>query len=76
MAQENPIVVEVVRQPEPTPQISYGSVLLSAVNLVGVILIGALLVGVLVGVIVIWRKKQGEKRQPVAEPTHVRLRIQ
>jgi hypothetical protein len=74
--QQDPIVVEVGRQPEPTPEISYGSVLLSAVNLVGVILVAALLVGALVGGVIIWRKKRGEARNGGSgEPTHVRLRI-
>lgn len=77
MAQDNPIVVEVVKQPEITPEISYGSVLLSAVNLVGVLLGGALLIGALIGGVIIWRKKRREARgSQSAEPSHVRLRIQ
>lgn len=77
MAQQNPIVVEVTKQPDPTPEISYGSVLLSAVNLVGVILGGALLMGAIVGAVIIWRKKRAEaKGTSLAEPSHVRLRIQ
>ena len=75
--QPGAIVVEVVKQPPPTPEISYGSVLLSAVNLVGLILVAALLMGALVGGIIIWRRKRDEARnQQVGEPTHVRLRIQ
>jgi hypothetical protein len=46
LLQKAPIVVEVVKQPPATPSISYGSVLLSAVALVGVILLASLLVGV------------------------------
>jgi uncharacterized Tic20 family protein len=77
MAQQNPIVIEVVEQPVATPEISYGSVLLSAVNLIGVILGAALLMGALVGGLIIWRKKRGERRNTSSgEPTHVRLRIQ
>ena len=34
---QNPIVVEVGGQPPVTPEISYGSVLLSAVQLVGLV---------------------------------------
>ena len=71
-----PIVVEVTRQPPVTPEISYGSVLLSAVNLVGVVLIAALLVGGLVGGVIIWRKKRDDARRNGADgPSHVRLRI-
>jgi len=77
MPQQNPIVVEVVQQPTPTPEISYGGVLLSAMNLVGVILAGALLMGALVGGVIIWRKKRLEARGGrISEPSHVRLRIQ
>jgi|CXWL01.1.fsa_nt_gi uncharacterized iron-regulated membrane protein len=77
MPQQNPIVVEVVEQPAPTPEISYGGVLLSAINLVGVILGAALLVGAIVGGVIIWRKKRREKHDAgQAEPSHVRLRIQ
>jgi len=77
MSQQNPIVVEVIEQPAATPEISYGGVLLSAMNLVGVILGGALLMGALVGGIIIWRKKRADKNDPrPSEPTHVRLRIQ
>lgn len=76
LQQQGPIVVEVTQQPAATPEISYGSVLLSAVNLVGVILAAAILVGALVGGVIIWRKKRGEAKRPVGEPTHVRLRIQ
>jgi hypothetical protein len=77
MAQQNPIVVEVVEQPVATPEISYGSVLVSAVNLIGVILGAALLMGAIVGGVIIWRKKRQERRGSTTnEPTHVRLRIQ
>ncbi len=77
MPQQNPIVVEVIEQPTATPEISYGSVLASAVNLIGVILGLALLTGALIGAVIIWRKKRGEARgTQTAEPTHVRLRIQ
>ncbi len=74
--QSNPIVVEVAEQPALTPEISYGSVLLSAVNLVGLILGLALLMGALVGGVIIWRKRQAERRSAGPdEPSHVRLRI-
>ena len=37
--QQQPIVIETTQQPKPTPEISYGGMLLSAVGLVGVILL-------------------------------------
>ena len=75
LLQKAPIVVEVVKQPPATPSISYGSVLLSAVALVGVILLASLLVGVLVGGIFIYLKKRFNLWAPPTDPGHARLRI-
>ena len=74
MLQPNPIVIEVIKQPPPTPEISYGGILASAVGLVGVIVLAALLVGLAIGGVIIWFKK---RNPPVnaSEPSHVRLRI-
>ena len=58
MLQQNPIVVEVVKQPPITPEISYGGVLLSALGVVGVILLAGVIVGVIVGGIIVWRRKR------------------
>lgn len=76
MPQQDPIVVEVTRQPEPTPEISYGSVLLSAMNLVGVILAGALIMGAIVGGVIILRKRRLEAANSISsEPSHTRLKL-
>ena len=72
--QQNPIVVEVINQPPVTPEISYGSVLASAIGLVGVILLLAVVVGSIVGAAIIWFKKRYPGANP-SDPTHVRLRI-
>ena len=71
---QEPIVVEVVKQPPITPEISYGSVLLSAVGVVGILFFGGILVGVLVGAAIIWRKKKHEATDPV-DHTHIKLRL-
>lgn len=71
---QNPIVVEVVKQPPITPEISYGSVLLSAVGVVGVVLLAGIIVGLLIGGAVIWRKKRREAIDPV-DHSHVKLRL-
>ena len=75
LLQHAPIVVDVVKQPPVTPEISYGSVLLSAVVLVGVILLASLLVGVAVGGIFIYLKKRFNLWAPPTDPGHARLRI-
>ena len=70
----NPIVVEVVKQPPITPEISYGSVLLSALGVVGVLLLGGIIVGIIVGGTIIWRKRRREATEPVNH-SHVTLHI-
>jgi hypothetical protein len=75
LLQKAPIVVDVIKQPPVTPEISYGSVLLSAVVLVGVILGASLVVGVLVGGVFIFLKKRYNLWAPPTDPGHQRLRI-
>ena len=70
----NPIVVEVIKQPPITPEISYGSVLLSAVGVIGVVLVAGILVGLAIGAIVIWRKRRHEATDPV-DHSHVSLHL-
>jgi hypothetical protein len=74
MLQDNPIVVEVVRQPPITPEISYGSVLLSAVQVVGVILAAGAIAGLIAGAVIIYLKRRREADQPPGT-SHIRLRI-
>ncbi len=71
---QGPIVVDVFKQPPVTPEISYGSVLLSAVGVIGVVFIGGILVGMCIGGAVIWRKRRREAIDPV-EHSHVTLRL-
>ncbi len=72
--QQNPIVVEVIRQPPITPEISYGSVLASAIGLVGVISLAAITVGLVIGGGIVWFKKRHPSASP-SESTHVKLGI-
>ena len=74
MLQQNPIVVEVVKQPPITPEISYGSVLLSAVGVIGVLLLAGIVMGLIVGGTIIWRKRRHEATDPV-DHSHVKLHI-
>ena len=72
--QSDPIVVEVVKQPPITPEISYGSVLLSAVGVIGILFFGGILVGVLLGCAIVWRKRKHEATDPV-DHSHIKLRL-
>jgi hypothetical protein len=75
LAQHAPVIVDVVKQPSPTPSISYGGILLSAVGLVGAILLSAAVVGVLVGGLFILAKKLFNWGAPPTDPGHARLRL-
>lgn len=55
-----PIVVDVVKQPPVTEEITMGDVVLGAVGLTGVIMLCALLVGIVAGGIFIWMKRRQE----------------
>jgi hypothetical protein len=57
---QSPIVITVDPQPPPTPPVSYGGMLLSALGLVGVIVVSAFIVGAIIGAVIIWRKKRQE----------------
>ena len=71
---QNPILVEVVKQPPITPEISYGSVLLSALGVVGVLVLCGIIVGMIVGGTIIWRKRRREATESV-DHSHVTLHI-
>ena len=74
MLQQNPIVVDVVRQPPVAPEITMGDVVIAAVGLTGVIMILALVAGLLVGGAFIWLKRRGDAVAPPTDPGHARLR--
>jgi hypothetical protein len=74
LLQQQPIVVNVDPQPAPTPPVSYGGMLLSALGLVGVIIAAAFIVGGLIGAVIIWRKRRQDADAPPPEPGHQRLR--
>ena len=75
MLQSQPIVVDVVKQPPITPEITMADVVVSAVGLTGVIMILALIVGLTVGAVFIWRKRREDAAAPPTDPGHARLRM-
>ena len=72
---QEPIVIDVVRQPPVTPAITYADVILGAVGIAGVIMILAALAGLLVGGLIIYFKKRAEANSAPHETGHARLRI-
>jgi hypothetical protein len=74
LLQQNPIIVETVRQPPVTPEISYGSVLFSAVGVIGVVLLAGIITGLIVGGMIVWRKRKREATEPV-DHSHVTLHL-
>ena len=74
MLQSQPIVVDVIKQPPITPEITMADVVVSAVGLTGVIMILALIVGLTVGAVFIWRKRREDAVAPPTDPGHARLR--
>lgn len=75
MVQSQPIVVDVVKQPPITPEITMADVVVSAVGLTGVIMILALLAGLIVGAVFIWFKRRQDAVAPPTDPGHAKLRL-
>jgi hypothetical protein len=73
--QQAPIVVDVVKQPPLTEEITMADVIVSAFGLTGVIMLSALLAGVIVGAIFIWIKRVRDAAAPPTDPGHSQLRI-
>ena len=75
MLLQEPIVVDVIKQPPITQEITMGDVVLGAVGLTGVIMLLALLAGLLVGGLIIWVKRRADAEKPPTDPGHATLRI-
>jgi hypothetical protein len=70
----NPIIVETIRQPPITREITMGDVVLGSVGFVGVVMIAAAIAGLLVGLVVVLRKRARDKAAGPTDPGHARLR--
>jgi hypothetical protein len=73
---QNPIVVDVAKQPAITPEITYPQVIVGAVGVAGLIMVVAALAGLVTGAVIIYFKKRAEAAAtgPI-ETGHARLRI-
>ena len=69
-----PIIVETVRQPPITREITMGDVVLGSVGFIGVVMIAAAIAGLLVGLFVVLKKRAEDRRAGPTDPGHSRLR--
>ena len=69
-----PIIIETVRQPPITREITMGDVVLGAVGLVGVLMIAAAVVGLLVGIVIVTIKRSHDRAAGPTDPGHARVR--
>jgi len=68
------IIVQTVRQPPVTREITMGDVVLGAVGFVGLVMIAAAVVGLLVGLVVVIRKRVHDRAAGPTDPGHAKLR--
>ena len=71
---QKPIIVQTVRQPPVTREITMGDVVLGAVGFVGVVMIAAAAAGLLVGVVVVMMKRSRDRAAGPTDPGHAKLR--
>jgi hypothetical protein len=69
-----PIIVETIRQPPVTREITMGDVVLGAVGVVGVVMIAAAVAGLLVGLVVVLMKRSRDRAAGPTDPGHAKLR--
>ena len=72
--QPGPIIVETVRQPPITREITMGDVVLGAVGFVGAIMIAALVAGLVIGIVVVMIKRSRDASAGPTDPGHAKLR--
>ena len=72
---QDPHVVDLVRQPPVSPEITYPDVIIGAVGVTGIIMTLAAVVGLMVGGVIIYLKKRNEARTPSGDTGHARLGI-
>ena len=73
--QPGPIIVETVRQPPITREITMGDVVLGAVGFVGTIMIAAIVAGLVIGIVVVMIKRSRDAAAGPTDPGHAKLRI-
>ena len=74
LQQPGPIIIETVRQPPITREITMGDVVLGAVGFVGAIMIAAVVAGLLIGIVVVMIKRSRDAAAGPTDPGHAKLR--
>ncbi len=75
LQQPGPIIIETVRQPPITREITMGDVVLGAVGFVGAIMIAAVVAGLAIGIVVVMIKRSRDATAGPTDPGHAKLRI-
>lgn len=68
------MIVETVRQPPITREITMGDVVLGAVGVIGAVMIAAVVAGLTVGIVVVLMKRARDKAAGPTDPGHAKLR--
>ena len=74
LQQPGPIIIETVRQPPITREITMGDVVLGAVGFVGAIMIAAVVAGLVIGIVVVMVKRWRDAAAGPTDPGHAKLR--
>ena len=74
LLQQQPIVVDVIKQPPPAKDISI-DVVLGMFQMAGVVLLAAAVGGLIAGLIFIGIRRVRDASAPVSDSEHVKLRI-
>jgi hypothetical protein len=74
LQQPGPIIIETVRQPPITREITMGDVVLGAVGFVGAIMIAAVVAGLVIGIVVVMIKRSRDAVAGPTDPGHAKLR--
>jgi hypothetical protein len=69
-----PIIIETVRQPPITREITMGDVVLGSASLVGTVIVVAAAAGLLIGIVVVLIKRSRDRAAGPTDPGHSRLR--
>ena len=68
-----PIIIQTVRQPPITQEITMGDVVLGAVGFVGAVMIAASVAGLVIGIVVVMIKRSRDAAAGPTDPGHAKL---